>query len=170
MGCCCAKPEDEIVPNTEPDEQEPLLNNSSVNDVGITVTSSDIVDSVQPTVAAGNNEQSALVSILHQTASELIDVSALIGVSVEHQEQQRKTKQYSSRMQQVMSSWSTLPTSPCQILSPGVSVPAAVLQAPLLPQLDLLQITVASERISTAIHGMRPVDKGQLVAPLLTLT
>jgi hypothetical protein len=157
MGCCYSSDDDKRSQSEDPTERTRLL----VNVAGNTQPrSSDDVDSRQPGPSQKGDEQSALNRILHQTATSVIDVSALDSHNLEQYEYMDRAKQYSQKLAVAIIK-STSKPKPC--LLEDVPAPERVLTACLTSMGDLHLIIAASEKTAAALKSVKVEHKEDLV-------
>ncbi|XP_064608267.1 ragulator complex protein LAMTOR1-like [Liolophura sinensis] len=163
MGCCWSN-EDDKYGQSEPDETTGLLRNP----VGTTQTRPIIGDGLYNPQAAQvplkGDEQSALSRILHQTASNVIDVAAIDSQQLEHHDYHDRSRQYSNRINMVLNRTGQ-PKTYKTSLPNGISAPQSVLAAQPISLADVQLITSAAERASKALKDVKVVHKEELVVP-----
>lgn len=159
MGCCFSNDEDK---NQDQESERARLLNNPVSD-GPTPQQVPSYGSGAPAPSQQKgDEQSALNRILHQTASDVIDVSAIDSHAMEQQEYMDRARQYSSRvsMAQVGHKFRVGQTLPA-----GVAAPHTVLSAPPVSQADIHLITSATEQLSKTLKEVKVKHKEDLVVP-----
>lgn len=142
------------------------MNNDPIN--ADTSTLSIHRDSLSPGPQAASLERSTINEILQETANQFIDVSALEDSITERPDQKSRAKRYHQKLQLMTPNLLPSLTSPLTFSGPGIAAPASVLQSSPVPQADVVQITMAAERISNAVRSMKANGKDQLVVPLTT--
>lgn len=158
MGCCFGKDDDEHSREQEPDERSSLLGNQiGGNAVSRPVTSDDFES--QPSITRGD-EQSALNRILHHTANDVIDVSALDSHAVEQREYMDRARHYSTRI--AITSGSTFRTRK-PTLPVGTTVPQAVLAGEPVSFADIRLITDAAASAARALGDVKVVHEEDMI-------
>ncbi|XP_013380251.1 ragulator complex protein LAMTOR1-like isoform X4 [Lingula anatina] len=162
MGNCCCPSDDKGFQINDPDERTRLLGNPVSNNVSRPVTS-DSFPSPQNHASQRGDEQSALNRILHQTASNVIDVAAIDARSMEQHEYLDKARQYSSKLTMLCNK-TPIPSRPHSLPS-GVGNPHAILSAPPLSQADIQFITQVADRTAQTLKEIKVKHKEDLVVP-----
>ncbi|XP_077983746.1 ragulator complex protein LAMTOR1-like isoform X2 [Glandiceps talaboti] len=157
MGCCFCKDEEEY--SGEPNERSRLLGNPVGNSSNRPITSDDFDSHSTPSITKGD-EQSALNRILHQTANNVIDVSALDSHTMEQHEYMDRARQYSTRIA-IVSGNSTRTRKPT--LPTGTTVPQAVLASEPVSISDIQLINSAAANAARALTDVQVEHKEDLV-------
>jgi len=160
MGNCCFSADDENkYADTGVNENSSLLSNP-VSD-GSSGRPATNYNTQSSTAHQKGDEQSALNRILHQTASDVIDVSAIDSHNMETHEYMDRARDYSARLAMNQSRKS----KPRTELPIGVAAPSAVLAAQPVSLADIQMISSAVEDASRAIHEVKVKHKEDLVVP-----
>ncbi|XP_078682960.1 ragulator complex protein LAMTOR1-like [Branchiostoma floridae x Branchiostoma belcheri] len=162
MGCCFSNEEDELSPNKEPNERTHLLHNPASNTPNRPISSDDFPNHTPP--GPKGDEQSALNRILHQTANNVIDVSAIDHHSMEQHEYMDRARQYSTRIAIVTgSSGGRLKKK--NPLPQCTATPQAVLASDPISQADVQLMNKAAAYAASAVSQVRVEHKEDLVVP-----
>ncbi|XP_070553998.1 ragulator complex protein LAMTOR1-like [Ptychodera flava] len=159
MGCCFCKDDDSYAGEQEPNETSRLLGNPVGSSGNRPITSDDFHSQSPPNMKKGD-EQSALNRILHQTANNVIDVSALDSHTMEQHEYMDRARQYSTRIA-IVSGNSSKPRK--RPLPAGTSVPQAVLASEPVSIADIQLINSAAATAAKALSDVKVDHKEDLV-------
>lgn len=160
MGCCFSSDDDKLSQH-DPTEHTRLLNNVVSNSSNRYNGYDDANSSQQADSLQKGDQQSALNRILHQTATNVIDVSALDSHNLEQHEYVDRARQYSSKLTKASISVAGGDSRPC--LLADISAPEKVLAADFLPVNDLQTISTATENAYKALHKIKVEHKEDLV-------
>ncbi|XP_013380250.1 ragulator complex protein LAMTOR1-like isoform X3 [Lingula anatina] len=163
MGNCCCPSDDKGFQEQEPDERSSLIGNHPGSSNSPRLVPSDSFPSPQNHASQRGDEQSALNRILHQTASNVIDVAAIDARSMEQHEYLDKARQYSSKLTMLCNK-TPIPSRPHSLPS-GVGNPHAILSAPPLSQADIQFITQVADRTAQTLKEIKVKHKEDLVVP-----
>lgn len=158
MGCCFSSDEDNRSQSEVANERTRLLNNVVGNSVHRT---NDDVDARHSGPSQKGDEQSALNRILHQTATNVIDVSALDSHNLEQHEYMDRAKQYSQKLTTAAIKSLHGTKKPC--LLADIPAPERILVAELTPAADLQLISTMSEKAAQALKEVKVEHKEDLV-------
>ncbi|KAL0273260.1 UNVERIFIED_CONTAM: hypothetical protein PYX00_005974 [Menopon gallinae] len=109
-----------------------------------------------------NDEQSALSKILHETATNVIDVSALDSHDLEQHEYYERMKAYKLRLSGLLR-W--LPPNQNKLLLTDVPAPEKLLCSDPISMDNFLLITKALEGVTQAVSEVCVIHKEDLVVP-----
>ncbi|KAL4230501.1 Ragulator complex protein lamtor1 [Mactra antiquata] len=164
MGCCesCfgdqAKDYDRI---DGPRETDPLINPANGQP-----TTQQFGESIpQPSIPQPKqgDEVSALTRILQKTASDTVDVAATEGRGIEQREFNDKAKQYSNKVNMVLSSSGKRYSK--QSIPNGVTAPQIILASQPISVADVDLISTAALKASQALKDVKVEHKEDLVVP-----
>lgn len=177
MGCCYSCKEDSSVQGGEANERTHLLVDPVSNSAAIQrVHSDEFLTRYPNSLPKKTDEQSALNRILQETATNVIDVSALGPHALEQHEFLERVKLYAQRLQQVqLSSASTGRRGVGagniqQIAQPilaDVPAPERWLAAHPLDARDLALVVGVAERAGAALADLRVEHREDLVVPFV---
>jgi len=159
MGCCFSNDDDKSSQNGDVNERTRLLGNPVSNNQARS-SSHDEYGRHSSNSAQKGDEQSALSRILHQTATNVIDVSALDSHNLEQHEYMDRARQYSQR---IATSSTKGYQNGHQWLLTDVPAVNRVLAAEALPVADLQLITQVAEKSAKALQELKVEHKEDLV-------
>ncbi|XP_065669236.1 ragulator complex protein LAMTOR1 [Hydra vulgaris] len=159
MGCICCKEKNSSAQKTlNDDEHDRLLDHDQLTpNRGI---NEDGNPSSLPSLSK-TDEQSILSRILHKTAQNIIDVSAIEPHSIERSEYMEQMKNYLDKYSRIDLKLPKLPSIPSV-----TNNPVSVLVVEAVPFSDIKLITEYSQTMSTALSQMKIGCKESLVAKL----
>lgn len=160
MGCCFSSDDDKTSQSGDANERTRLLGNPVSNNQARS-SSHDEYGGRHSNSTQKGDEQSAVSRILHQTATNVIDVSALDAHNMEQHEYMDRARQYSQKIAS-SSSKGYQNDRPVCLLS---DVPAVerVLDAESLSIADLQMITTTAEKAAKALQKVKVEHKEDLV-------
>jgi len=161
MGCCFSTEDKDQYADTGVHEGSRLIQPNAV-DGPSTRPSNNYSATTQASHHKGD-EQSALNRILNQTASDVIDVSAINSHAMEQHEYMDRARDYSTRLAVGCQQSSKLHPGP--VLPAGVAAPGTVLAAHPISLADIQMITACAEQASRAIQEVKVKHKEELVVP-----
>lgn len=162
MGCCFSSEEENSSRERTPNERTRLLEDP-VNADGTDSRQINNYSSSAPQSQKTGDEQSALNRILHQTASDVIDVSAIDSQTMEQHEYMERARQYSNRVAVACASSHKFRAGPA--LPQGVAAPQVVLAANAVSLADIQLVTTAAQEASNAVSEIKMRHKEDLVVP-----
>lgn len=160
MGCCFSNDDDKASQGGDPTERTSLLRNPVSNNQARS-SSHDEYGSHHLNSTQKGDEQSAVSRILHQTATNVIDVSALDAHNMEQHEYMERARHYSQKI-----ATSTLKgyqnDRPECLLSDVPAVDRVLATDPhSIAELQLIMIT--AEKAARALHKVKVEHKEDLV-------
>ncbi|GFQ68611.1 ragulator complex protein LAMTOR1 [Trichonephila clavata] len=158
MGCCfsCFNGSDNKSQSGEPNERTTLLGNPVSNNIGRPLFSQDFSDVVSGQLG---DEQAALNKILHQTAIDIIDVSA-IPTHLEQKDYIDRVKLYQKRLASLQLRQPALEKS----LLRDLPLPEKILSENSLLLADLRMIDEAFNEACIAHRSIEVEPRGDLVS------
>jgi len=165
MGCCesCLNGASKDYDADNPRETDPIISNANGQSPPQSFGETHIHS--QPSVPQPKgDEQSALTRILHKTASNVIDVSAVEGRAIEQHEFHDKARQYSNRVNMVLASSGRAKHYKPPLPS-GVAAPTIVLSSQPISVADIDLITTSAAKASQALKSVKVEHKEDLVVP-----
>jgi len=158
-SCCFSCDEEKLSQSGDSTERTRLLpnvvGNSSQNQYG------DDVDFGRPPSNQKGDEQSALNRILHQTATNVIDVMAIDAHNLEQHEYMDRARQYTQKL--ATANMKSIYTQKRPCLLKDVPAPERILTAELTPMSDLHLISSAADKAAKALTEVKVEHKDDLV-------
>lgn len=160
MGCCFSSEDDKTSQQGDPDERSRLLGNPVGNTTRPTHRPEAYETHTPLPFGPRGDEQSALNKILHQTASNVIDVSAMDS-HLEQHEYLDRARQYTQRVNGFGQKLSYVPRRVC--LLADLPAPEKILSADPVSPADLQLMEESFVKVLQALEDVKVVHKEDLV-------
>jgi len=129
------------------------------------IQSDDLLAQYPNSLPKRTDEQSYLNKILHEAATNVIDVAALGPHNMEQNEYIERRSIYSKKLAGLNASHNYPPIAKPKCLLVDIPIPEKVLVGPAIPEADLILIQSAASRVKSAINEIKVTYIGELVVP-----
>lgn len=166
MGCCesCFSADRNEFDEDGPRETDKLINPANGQTQPESFGETHVTPQASSSQHKKGDEQSALSKILQDTASNVIDVAGVEGRGIEQHEYHDKARQYSNRVNMVLSSTGRGKKYRTQ-LPPGAPSVMTELSGPPISVADIELIKTAALAAALAVKGIAVDHKEDLVVP-----
>ncbi|XP_065584442.1 ragulator complex protein LAMTOR1-like isoform X2 [Artemia franciscana] len=159
---CCGPIKDDESQDGEVNSRTHLLSNSAQNVPSPARNPNDDGGRNRGSLPRQNDEQSAINRILHETATNVIDVAALEVQTLQHQEVQERSRQYNQKLQAI-SNKMVVPSVHKEASMMDIPNPEEVLSKTPVKEEDRQMMKQWTEKIADAVQNIKAEPGSDLV-------